>query len=85
MKFKPQSILYDEEDFKIAWGLWDNNDECLGMRWTGYPFERGGDEAWLVIPDNLGRKFIQILIGENGANNANIINVLQNLYKQELL
>jgi len=77
MRFKPEHSLHDYEDFKVAWGLWDGEDECLGMRWKGYPFDRSGDEAWLVIPENLELELIKSLLGKEGTKNDSIIQVLQ--------
>ena len=77
MKFKPQNILYDHADFKVAWGLWsENENECLGMRWKGYPYARGGVEAWLVIPAELGIDFMKALIKKDGADINEIFKVL---------
>lgn len=81
MKFKPKNILYDHDDFKIAWGLWiDTDDKCLGIRWNNYPpNERGGDEAWLVIPEDLSIDFIKSLILKKGADNSEIMKVVNSL------
>lgn len=77
MKFKPQNILYDHDNFTIAWGLWsEDRSECLGMRWKGYPYERGGDEAWLVIRPDIGIDFIKTIIRKDGANINEIFKVL---------
>lgn len=80
MIFKPQNILYDHEDFKIAWGLWSEDEtECLGMRWKSYPYERGGDEAWLVIPDDIRIEIMKALIGKDGSNLNEIFQVLMKI------
>lgn len=80
MKFKPNSILYDNGDFKIAWGLWSEDEsEKLGMRWKGYPYERSGEEAWLVIPTEIEIDFIKALINKDGSNINKIFNVLKKI------
>lgn len=72
---------YDDGYFKITWGLWaDTDEQCLGVRWNNYPpNERGGDEAWLVIPEDLSVDFIKSLILKKGADEKEIMKVVNSL------
>lgn len=76
MLFNPLNILYEFDDFEIAWGIWKEEEVCMGIRWKNYPFERSGDKAWIVIPRNLQNGFLKTLIGERGAKNDNILKIL---------
>ena len=60
-KFPVSTVIYDGEDFAIAWGTWNKERLCLGMRWNttndagtgvGYP-NLFGNPCWFVLPDRL--------------------------------
>ncbi|MEK8019917.1 MAG: hypothetical protein VSS75_023850 [Candidatus Parabeggiatoa sp.] len=67
--FKDHKILYNDGNFSIAWGKWENGDKHLAMRWNGGPGDVGypkafGNPVWFLIPRNLS---IPILRGVLGA------------------
>jgi hypothetical protein len=33
--FPSPLIIYNNEDFSIAWGSYEGDPKCLGMRWNG--------------------------------------------------
>ena len=55
-KFKVHTIVYETEDFAIAFGIWENGDGRLAMRWNGsgkdigYP-SQGGNPLWFQLPN----------------------------------
>ena len=58
----PIRVLYDDGEYSVIWGKYDNKP-ALGVRWnesenseSGYPYGRGGPE-WYVEPN-----FIAIVI-----------------------
>lgn len=58
-KFKNITILYDDGNFVIARGIWDNQEEAIGARWyeeggIGYP-QTYGKPQWFIFPTDLGR------------------------------
>lgn len=80
MLFEPKIVLFEKDGFKIAWGYWKEDEGMrLGVRWINYPFERSGDEAWLVIHENITDDFVKSLIFKEGSRLDGIIEVLKKL------
>ena len=56
-KFHKHTIIYNNGDFSVAYGLWDNTDNRLAMRWNGdedeigYP-NQGGNPLWFQLPND---------------------------------
>jgi len=64
-KFKNVTLLYDNGEFAIAKGIWDNQNEVIGARWyeeggLGYP-QTYGKPQWFIFPDNIG-KVIEVVL-----------------------
>ncbi|MGV4477920.1 hypothetical protein ACQ1PV_01885 [Ornithobacterium rhinotracheale] len=54
-KFNKHTILYDNGVFSVAYGIWENSDNRLAMRWNGYQDEigypsQGGNPLWFQLP-----------------------------------
>jgi hypothetical protein len=57
-KFQVHTIIYNNEDFSVAYGKWENNEIRLAMRWNGdsdeeigYP-SQGGNPLWFQLPND---------------------------------
>ena len=64
-KFKSLTLLYDDGEFAIAKGIWDNQREAIGARWyeeggLGYP-QTYGKPQWFIFPDFMG-KVIEVVL-----------------------
>lgn len=89
--FPVHNVLFDNGEFSIIWGTWDKGDRCLGMRWNGdpnssypngYPTGKGGRPIWLVIPTELSIPFVTGLLGQEAANNADLLQIIGELLTQ---
>jgi hypothetical protein len=87
--FPVHEVLYDDDDFSVIWGTWNNGNKCLGMRWNGspnsqypvgYPFGKSGVRpTWLVIPTDLSVPFVTALLGRASADNSALLRVIGEL------
>lgn len=56
-KFHVHTIIYDNGDFSVAYGKWENSDARLAMRWNGYGDDmvgypsQGGNPLWFQLPN----------------------------------
>ncbi|CAM3484703.1 hypothetical protein FLLO111716_13635 [Flavobacterium longum] len=55
-KFHKHTIIYDDGDFAVAYGIWEGRDERLAMRWNGYGDDigypsQGGNPLWFQLPN----------------------------------
>lgn len=56
-KFHKHTIIYNDGDFSIAYGIWEGSDKRLAMRWNGgedeigYP-SQGGNPLWFQLPNH---------------------------------
>jgi hypothetical protein len=54
-KFRVHTIVYNDGDFSVAYGKWENSEVRLAMRWNGdenglgYP-NQGGNPLWFQLP-----------------------------------
>lgn len=56
-KFQVHTIIYNNEDFSVAYGKWENGEARLAMRWNGYGEEigypsQGGNPLWFQLPND---------------------------------
>lgn len=84
--FQVDKILYNDGDFSIAWGQWENNEMRLGMRWNGEAEDPGypklfNHPVWFVLPEALALPILKSLIGINSSVNNNVLDVLNRLFK----
>jgi hypothetical protein len=57
-KFRVHTIIYNEKEFSVAYGHWEEEDDIrLAMRWNGgengigYP-SQGGNPLWFQLPSD---------------------------------
>jgi hypothetical protein len=56
--FKVLEVIYNLNNFSIAWGIWENGDRVLAMRWNSAETEAGypkafGNPMWFILPKEL--------------------------------
>ena len=71
-KFKVEQIVYNLNEFSIAWGVWEEDSHRLAMRWNGDDRDMGypktfGYPVWFVLPTELSLPILQA-IGAYGPN-----------------
>ena len=81
--FQLIEIVYNNNDFSIAYGKFEDGINCIAMRWNGDENDAGypktfGNPMWFIIDNRLKQLFLKSLIGEKFANNAKILEVLKN-------
>ncbi len=70
-KFPVDRVLFDDGDFSIAWGTYNNDQKRLGVRWNkepkepGYP-KQGKYGTWFLISQDLAYGFVNALLGVKG-------------------
>ena len=75
--FKEEEVLYDDDYFVIAWGVYERADEQLAARWkSGFPAV-SGRAVWFVISERLSIPFLTSLIGLPGADQEAVLRVLE--------
>jgi hypothetical protein len=80
--FKVESVLFDNGDFSIAYGKWENDKNRIAMRWNGNEDDPGypklfKNPVWFLIDDALKVPFIKSLIEKKGSKHKNIIECLK--------
>jgi hypothetical protein len=66
--FKVQQIIYNTNEFSIAWGEWEDGVMHIGMRWNGEGTEAGypktfGHPVWFIIPEVLTSAMLRGVLG----------------------
>ncbi len=69
--FKVKKILFNNDSFSVAYGVWENKTNVIAMRWNGndekdqgYP-KTFGHPMWFIVHDDLKNMIIKGLIDEN--------------------
>lgn len=80
--FQVIDVVYDNQEFSIAFGLWENRDRVLAMRWNGendneagYP-KTFGHPMWFIISDELRIPILSSLIGLSSSDNDKLLKVI---------
>ena len=66
-KFQVENVIYANDGFSIAYGVWEGNSKHLAVRWdgeegkTGFP-QTYGKPQWLLVPDKLSIPFVKALL-----------------------
>ena len=86
-QFRLIHILYQDDGFTIAFGIWEDDTYLLAMRWdgegdaAGYPVGRGGRPKWFVVQRELSWPILCSLmaapvINKVGANVSAVVAAL---------
>lgn len=91
-KFQDHVVLYDSENFSVAWGTWEDGTRTLGMRWNGEPDSDDvgypklfNNPVWMVIDHRLSVPFLTALLDKEYSRNEKILNVLIELKEKDQL
>lgn len=87
-QFAPLHFLYEREGFTVAFGVWEDKDYAIAVRWDGegdapgFPRGSGGQPKWLVLHRDLRWSFVCTLLatpstpGNDVAGIAAALNVM---------
>lgn len=79
--FKVLEVVYNLNDFSVAWGIWEDGSHRLAMRWNGEGQDQGypktfGNPVWFMLPNELSLPFLRVLDSYN-PNHRGIENIPQ--------
>ncbi|MBX3164544.1 MAG: hypothetical protein KF900_08685 [Bacteroidetes bacterium] len=81
--FEVEKIIYDDDEFSIAYGQWhkaEQGSRHLAVRWNGEGEEKGfptsfGRPVWCLISSDLTDIFLTALLSSPNSNKKNIISI----------
>lgn len=81
--FKVNEIIYDNYEFSIAYGKFENGDNCIAMRWNGdgetdagYP-KTFGNPMWFIVHQDVMKVILKGLIGEKNSKKEALLKTLE--------
>jgi len=84
--FEVELIIYNDDEFSIAYGTWENGTQSIGMRWNGdgeedkgYP-KVFGNPMWFLVPQDLAKVFLPTLLGNPNTNKQAMIDLISRLF-----
>ncbi len=82
--FKVEKVLYNDNDFSVAYGIWDGGEKRIGLRWNGDDKDAGypktfGNPMWFIFTENLNIDFLKSILNNKNSDNAKIIEVLSEI------
>lgn len=82
--FEVKQILFNNDDFSIAFGTWEDSNDYLAMRWNGGVNDVGypkvfGHPMWFIVDNELRIPLLQSLIGNENTNKEELIKTLNEL------
>lgn len=82
--FIVDSILFDNTDFAVAYGTWEDGSKVVAMRWNGADTDPGypkvfGHPMWFIVTEELRLPIIRSLVGLENTNRDNLLKTLQDL------
>ncbi len=81
--FKVENIVYDNNYFSIAYGIWESGERHLVMRWNGETENDPGypklfkNPVWFLISEELKVPILTSLIKLPNSRNFEILEVLK--------
>lgn len=88
-KFPVTHLLYECDDYAVAWGTWDSSREAMGIRWNGAAGDLGfpqtyGKPVWFILPAPFMLPTLQMLLvksslGDAGVDHSAVSDVLSGL------
>jgi len=83
-KFKVISILFDNDNFSIAYGIWEDDVKTIAMRWNGEDDEVGfpqsfGNPVWFILEKQLQLPLLKSIIGEPNTNKEKLLQTISEL------
>jgi hypothetical protein len=80
--FELIEIVYDNEEFSIAYGSYRGGEKCIAMRWNGRDEEDPGypktfkNPMWMIINDSLKIPFLKAVFAEKYSKSDTILKIL---------
>jgi len=82
--FPAPEILYQDNEFAVAWGTYADHGKRLAMRWTGKqsdPKDKGypklfDNPVWFIITPSIASGIILSLIDKKGSQNKKLLAAL---------
>lgn len=79
--FQVESVLFDNGDFSVVYGVWEKKSKQLAMRWNGSGKDAGypktfGNPVWFIITEDLKIPIIKSLLGVLSSNKKELLKVL---------
>ena len=64
--FKVENVVFENDDFSIAIGIWENKERRMAMRWNGYGDDPGypklfKNPVWFMVDNSLILPFLNAL------------------------
>ncbi len=81
--FKVENIVYNNGYFSIAYGIWENGNNHLVMRWNGESDKDPGypklfnNPVWFLLPEELKTPILTSLINLSDSDNTEILKALE--------
>lgn len=79
--FNLEEVLYDNNEFSIAYGKFENGENSIAMRWNGSENDAGypktfGNPMWFVIHNDLKQVILKSLIGVKYSKKDALLKIL---------
>ena len=83
--YRVERIIYNDRDFSIAWGEWEDGTMRLAMRWNGDGDDPGypklfSNPVWFVLPSSLTLPILRGILG----NESTVTDALLTVLRKEL-
>jgi len=80
--FKVLNLIFNNLDFSIAYGIWEDDKKYLAMRWNGEKNEIGypnafGNPIWFLIDINLKVIFLKSLLELPNVDKQEILKIIK--------
>lgn len=82
--FRVHYVLYNDDEFSVAWGMWEDGLLRLAMRWNGLDNDPGYPKlfkhpVWFLVSDSLIIPVLRGLVGVKHTDSIAIANVIGKL------
>jgi hypothetical protein len=86
--FKLENILFNNTNFSIAYGKWENRNKVIAMRWNGnkeddkgFP-KTFGHPMWFIIDDDIKLSILKSLVGLKNSDDDKIQNAIDEILQE---
>ena len=85
--FQVDKIIFNNQDFSISYGQWQDGNKSLAMRWNGDihdPQDKGypktfGNPMWFLVDSDLTIPILKSLIGHAHSSKDELLKLLEEL------
>jgi len=82
--FKVVNVIFDNDHFSIAYGVWENGNKTLAMRWNGEGDKPGypktfGYPVWFIVDEELHIPIVQCLVSVKNAKKDQLLEVIKEI------